>query len=296
MKIAILLSTYNGEKYLDDLLQSIFYQHCDFKIIVCIRDDGSKDSTLHIIKKWKSKLDIILTEGNNVGPRDSFKELIFSAPICDYYAFCDQDDIWNEDKVAVAVRALKEKGNGKPLLYYCNASYLDQKGNQIKSTRDENIPLLSYNNLIVKNPSLGCEMVFNNELRNAMKLVNFNYYFMHDVVAVQLASCLGEIIYDNVPRMGYRQHFESVTQGHNKLKSIYNKLYFWFFAKDISISNQANELLLLFPKLKENKVIKEVSQYRKGFNRFKLVFNKIYRSDSFKCNRSFILRVILGVA
>lgn len=296
MKIAVLLSTYNGEKYLNDLLNSIYLQKCDFEVIVCIRDDGSNDNTLGIIDNWKTKLKIIITGGENLGPRGSFRELLDTAPACDYYAFCDQDDIWYPDKLAAAVSELEKGKNNIPRLYYCNTSLVDQNRKLIQGSRDTIAPLLKYENLIVENPALGCEMVFNNELREAMKKVSFKYYYMHDVVAIELAALLGEIIYDKSPKMDYRQHMESVTQGHDKIRRFFDRIDFWFFQKDISISNQAKEILNLFPMTRERDTLKEVCEYRKGLNRIKLMLNKKYRASSYRCNRSFILRVLLGVA
>ena len=155
---------------------------------------------------------------------------------------------------------------------------------------------MKYENVIVENPALGCEMVFNHELRLSLQKVSFSHYFMHDVVAIDLASLIGKIIYDETPRIDYRQHLASVTQGHKKIKSFLNKLNFWFFQKNISISLQAKELLQLFPDNENKELLIKISEYRRGLNRFKIVFSNLYRSSSFKCNRSFMLRVLFGVA
>lgn len=296
MKISILLSTYNGEKYLNELFDSIYKQEGNFEILLCIRDDGSNDNTLKIIESWKTKLNIILSKGHNLGPKNSFRELIVNAPISDYYAFCDQDDIWHTDKLVAAVNALEKEKHDKPILYYCNASLIDCEGNMIKDSRDDYMPMLKYENLIVQNPALGCEMVFDEKLRDLMKKVTFDFYYMHDVIAIELAALTGKIIYDSVPRMDYRQHIASVTQGHDKVKRFLDRIDFWFFKKNISISLQAKELILLFPLSKDREILEEISYYKKGFNRFFLVIGKKYRSTDYRCNRSFIIRVLLGVA
>ena len=75
MKIAILMSTYNGEKYLNEQLESIFMQKVNAEITVYIRDDGSKDNTIRIIKNWTAKLNIVLFEEDNIGPANSFWKL-----------------------------------------------------------------------------------------------------------------------------------------------------------------------------------------------------------------------------
>lgn len=296
MKVAVLLSTYNGNKYLDELLDSIYKQDLNGEIIVCIRDDGSKDNTRDIVLNWKEKLDISLFEGKNVGPRDSFKELLRNAPLCDYYAFCDQDDIWHKDKLSSAVAMLQQQEGNVPLLYYCNTSLVDQNGNILKHTRDNCKPKLKYENLIVQNPALGCEMVFNNELRQIMEQITFDYYYMHDVVAIEVAALFGKIIYDMQPRMDYRQHVESVTQGHDKIKRFFDRIDFWFFQDNISISKQAKEILQRYPDVKDKEALQSVAGYKNGLNRFGFALNRKFRSVDYKCNRSFILRVLLGVA
>ena len=86
MKIAILMSTYNGEKYLNEQLESIFMQQVNAEITVYIRDDGSKDKTVQIINYWAAKLNIVLFEENNVGPANSFWKLFALKEIeADYY-------------------------------------------------------------------------------------------------------------------------------------------------------------------------------------------------------------------
>ena len=203
--------------------------------------------------------------------------------------------MWHKDKLSAAVATLKKKRDDRPLLYYCNTTLVDMKGKLIKQKRDEGMPLLSYNNLIVQNPALGCEMVFNNELRRIMEHITFDYYYMHDVVAIEIAALFGKIIYDTEPHMDYRQHVESVTQGHDKIKRFRDRIDFWFFQKNISISKQAKEILQLYPNVKERETLTQVAEYRNGLNRFGLAFSKKFRSVDYKCNRSFIIRTLMGV-
>ncbi len=93
--VAVLLSTYNGEKYLRELLDSVFNQK-DVNLTLFVRDDGSSDKTVQILEKYKKKgfpIDISCGRGN-LGFGKSFATLIQNAPSTfDYYACCDQDDI-----------------------------------------------------------------------------------------------------------------------------------------------------------------------------------------------------------
>lgn len=106
--IAVLMSTFNGEKYLDAQLQSIFNQK-DVDVSVYVRDDGSSDSTLSILSRWSQSSPLSYYQGDqNVEPQRSFLELIQNAPNCQYYAFSDQDDIWMDDKLITAVQKLQQ--------------------------------------------------------------------------------------------------------------------------------------------------------------------------------------------
>ena len=98
------------------------------------------------------------------------------------------------------------------------------------------------------------------------------------------------------PRMDYRQHIESVTQGHDRIKRFFDRIDFWFFQNNISISKQAKEILQMYPDVKDKETLKSVSEYRNGINRFRFAFDKKFRSVDYKCNRSFVLRILLGVA
>ena len=99
MKLIVLLSTYNGEKYLREQLNSLVKQILRPDQIL-IRDDGSSDATMDIIKYYADSYKFIkYYQGENLGAAKSFMELINKAEEADYYALCDQDDVWFEDKL-----------------------------------------------------------------------------------------------------------------------------------------------------------------------------------------------------
>ena len=113
-KVAILMSTYNGEKYLKEQIESLLAQTYG-NIEIYIRDDGSKDNTIKIIKNYKEKYNnIVLKEGKNIGFINSFFELLNLCNDADYYAYCDQDDVWMNDKIERAVKFLGKTDENKP--------------------------------------------------------------------------------------------------------------------------------------------------------------------------------------
>ena len=103
MIIAIMLSTYNGEKYIRKQLDSLVNQSYKAYMKVFVRDDGSTDNTLSILEEYIEKINLTIIKGENVGPGKSFWKLFMNQNInADYYAFCDQDDIWDSDKLKKA--------------------------------------------------------------------------------------------------------------------------------------------------------------------------------------------------
>ena len=93
-KVQVLLSTYNGEKYLKEQLDSIIAQK-GVDVHILARDDGSKDDTIKILEGYEN-IDII--KGSNIGVCKSFFELINKSGEYDYYSFADQDDVWDCDR------------------------------------------------------------------------------------------------------------------------------------------------------------------------------------------------------
>ena len=105
--VEVLLSTFNGVKYLPQLLDSIWAQEYP-DVQLTIRDDGSTDGTLALLRRSLSdRADVTVTAGANLGAGNSFLTLLRKAsPSASYVAFCDQDDVWLPGKLSAAVSAL----------------------------------------------------------------------------------------------------------------------------------------------------------------------------------------------
>ena len=107
--IAILLSTYNGSKYLREQLNSIIDQTVKDWILY-VRDDGSTDETIDIIKEYVSLYPNInyIEDIQNLGSARSFMKLL-SLVEADHYMFCDQDDVWLPTKIEVSLMEMKKQ-------------------------------------------------------------------------------------------------------------------------------------------------------------------------------------------
>lgn len=224
MKVTILLSTYNGEKYLREQLESI-YSLVNFKdIFVLVRDDKSTDSTLEILKEYQDKHDnFSFYQGENVGPAKSFWDLLNKAKESDYFAFADQDDVWDKDKLEVAISELEKKDKNKPLLYFSDVRVVDESLNVTSETMVSKDIEISYPMSLFNNIAPGCTFVFNNKLRElAIKYdVSKNYIHIHDWLIYMIASCFGEVVFDKSTHMSYRQH------GNNSIGAIKNKVKYF---------------------------------------------------------------------
>ncbi|MCI8884827.1 MAG: glycosyltransferase family 2 protein [Dorea sp.] len=214
-KVAILMSTYNGEKYLDEQIGSILAQE-GVDVTLYIRDDGSSDRTAEIIKYYcKRYHNVSFTQGENLGVGNSFMQLVYDAKdVYDYYAFADQDDIWLPEKIKMAADKIKE--SKRPLLYCSNQTLIDKNGIEMGIRHSKTIDS-SYLQVLSNNEATGCTMVWNKALqylisdekrRPSKKLLKKR---IHDVWIAMAASVAGEIYYDKRSFILYRQHENNVV-------------------------------------------------------------------------------------
>ena len=133
MKVVVLMSTYNGQKYLRQQLDSLLNQTVRPTKIL-IRDDGSNDDTVNLLEEYASFYSFIEYYcGKNIGPAKSFFELINKCDGYDYYALCDQDDVWFKDKLEVAINTLEKENKNIPLLYAGRFTLTDENLNPLNS-------------------------------------------------------------------------------------------------------------------------------------------------------------------
>lgn len=205
--VEILLSTYNGSQYLNGLLKSLTEQ--DFpNLRVTVRDDGSTDDTLKIICKYSERLNLRIIQGMNIGPCQSYFELINQADSnADYFAFCDQDDIWLPAKISRAIECLSKEHTNQPLLY-CSRQLITDKNLTIKALSSVPQKPLKIGNALVENIATGCTIVFNQKLRELIinRMPPANKIIMHDWWLYIVTSAFGKVVFDSQALILYRQH------------------------------------------------------------------------------------------
>lgn len=294
-KIAIMMSVYNGEKYLEKQLNSIYEQTVlrYSEIFLFVRDDGSSDNTIKILKKWSNKLNIIIDEGTNIGAKNSFYELLYHVGEYDFYAFCDQDDIWEIDKLE---QAIKKISGADPRLYFSNVLYIDEYDNSLNNTLLSTEFKLSLERIFMCNPANGCTMVWNKSMHRILITRKYTCFTMHDEYCLTIAYLSGTVIYDEHLMMKYRLHINNVTQSKNLKKKIKLWKWVWFDNRYASLDKRCKELLdnVSFINVNDKKEIEQLSNYKKGFNRFKLL-RLGYRCENKKIERSFRMRMLLGI-
>lgn len=217
--VQVLLSTYNGEAYVQEQITSIRNQTYS-SIHLMARDDGSTDSTVDILEQILSHEShrIALLKGENVGVIQSFFELLqYSDDQAAYYCFCDQDDVWLPDKVDRAVRKLSQIN--KPAMYFSSTTLADEVLNPIKIWPSPPVRQPSFYNALIQNIAVGATMVINKEARDLLlsKSIDYRNLQMHDWWAYVCISAFGEVVYDPEPTILYRQHGSNVVGGDQTL-------------------------------------------------------------------------------
>lgn len=213
-KVAILLCTYNGQEYLSEQLESFStqaFRHWE----VWASDDGSSDDTLTVLhsfqKKWgKDRLRIQF--GPKKGFAANFMSLTCNTVIqADFYAYSDQDDIWEVNKISRAVEWLSGVPDHIPALYFSRTRLIDADNNEIGLS-----PLFtrrpSFSNALVQNIGGGNTMAYNNAARKLLCEAGCDVDLVaHDWwVYLVVSGCGGEVFYDACPEMRYRQHSDNL--------------------------------------------------------------------------------------
>ncbi|WP_068777560.1 glycosyltransferase family 2 protein [Paenibacillus sp. FJAT-26967] len=234
--VVVLLSTYNGEKFLEAQLDSILNQSYS-NLTVIIRDDGSTDATVSILEAYQQYDQIILVSDtrNNLGPKMSFGELLRLGLLdttAKYFMFADQDDIWLPDKIERTLRKMKQEeagGASLPILIHSDLRVIGIQGEEIhpsfwayqnlRPSRD------SFPRLLMQNVITGCTVMLNRQLAELCLPVHPDA-IMHDWWIGLVASAFGKIGYVHEPTILYRQHQQN-SVGAKRFNSRYilNKIF-----------------------------------------------------------------------
>lgn len=219
--VAILLATYNGARYLAEQIESIRLQdHEDW----CIHasDDASSDDTLRILEHYQALLG---TERMRIytGPARGFFRNFLSLALnqeisANFFAFCDQDDIWHPDKLSRAVNALINIPDGVPGLYCSRTRLIDETGAILGDSHlFDRSP--SFANALIQSLAGGNTMVFNPDACALLRAAGDLEIVAHDWWLYMLVTgCDGVVIYDARPTVDYRQHTLNLIGSNTRLR------------------------------------------------------------------------------
>ena len=299
-KVIVLMSTYNGEKYIKEQIDSILNQS-GADVQLNIRDDGSTDNTVKIIEDYQKTHDnIILERAQNVGVNESFKALIYGIDIqtdFDYVAFSDQDDIWLEKKLEAAINKLEQYDI--PSLYYSALNTFDE----VNGTTNKIVLSFQFTltESLIRTAFPGCTMVINRPgIEMLIGLGKPKITAMHDSFVYQVFSA-GKlpIIYDTETYIEHRIHSNNASVIAGGFKSTIEHVY--RNRKNLKglKSESAKELLRLARGFAPEESIEDISvlaNYRNSPKNKKLAMRAIQNTRFNKqVKREFIIAVLTNM-
>jgi glycosyltransferase involved in cell wall biosynthesis len=208
-KVTILLSTYQGDRFLEEQLSSIAAQsYADWQLMW--RDDGSSDKSVDLMKAFSAqnpgRMISVETRAGNLGAAESFMHLLAKAPADGCFAFCDQDDVWLPEKLSRSMDALRQVPDNIPAVY-CSRQYLVDKNLKFIDCSQKPKRPPSFRNALVQNIVTGCTIVMNAQARSVILSARMPKNSMHDWWAyLAVTAAGGKIIFDDEPGVFYRQH------------------------------------------------------------------------------------------
>ena len=296
-KVLVLMSTYNGEKFLRDQIDSILNQ--TIRVNILVRDDGSSDSTCKILDIYHSQGKLDWYTGDNLKPAKSFMDLLMRSGEYDYYAFSDQDDIWKKDKLEKSIaeiETIKEHA-----ICYTNAEIVDEKLNSLNRVVYPKKPSLDLWSLMCGPNIIGCTMVFNKKMADIVKKHGIpDKIMMHDSYMGRVCVAIGgSIVFKDECTILYRQHGNNAVGAHSSaIKKIRNRLNGVLRKAKVTIDEQAREILDKYGDeiTYDNRIILiSISNYNKRIkNRIALFSSKYTHYPSISLALMYRIAILFG--
>ena len=293
--VSVLLSTYNGHEYLRELVDSVLAQE-DVDVKLQVRDDGSSDDTIEILKSYNDpRISVIM--GDNLKPALSFLTLLRECDDSDYYAYCDQDDYWYPNKLKIAVKELQSIK--APALFISTYDVCDEKLNKL-FTYDMKFEeqLRLQDTLLYRAPS-ACNMVFNHALREEINKSSPDFVRMHDFWTLIVAlSHNYMIITRNIPLIKYRQHIGESVGITPTVTTRLKRLIKSFRNGNNERWRQAKEAYDFYKEEipdDQKDILESIVKYRDSFeNKMELLKDKRFNTSSTYINILFKVSVMMG--
>lgn len=211
--VQILMAVYNGEEYLREQIDSLLSQTFgDWELLVS--DDASTDGSLAILQEYArrdERIHVVL-EGEHYGSAKRHFMALLRLADAPCVMTCDQDDVWDRDKIEVTLRAMREAEDGaRPLLVCTDLRVVDGELREIAPS------FLTYSGMDASTPDFGyflasclvtgCTMMVNRPLLDLLRRpMNGGAIVMHDWWASLVAAAFGRVIHLDRATISYRQH------------------------------------------------------------------------------------------
>lgn len=225
--VAILLATHNGAQFLDEQIDSLERQS-HAAIDIYVSDDGSTDATLERLEAWRqrwSKGKFQIVSGPGRGFAENFRSLLARPDIAaDYCAFCDQDDLWEPEKLSHAIRWMQDSPD-LPRLFCSRTRLVGEDGHTMGHSALFLRPP-SFANALVQSIAGGNTMVFNRAAHRILRQASERSRFIsHDWWAYIIVAGAGGLVrYDREPWVRYRQHRLNAVGANTTIAARYSRL------------------------------------------------------------------------
>lgn len=301
--VLVIMSTYNGEKFLREQIHSILEQK-NVNLTLVIRDDGSEDRTRNIINEYEKKdIRVKAIYGENLGFRKSFFNTLrdYASTEFEYFAFADQDDVWLPQKLDVAIRKLNEL-NCKKKLYVSSLNVVDRNLNPMYINSFDGLKI-SYGSALSRQRLAGCTMVFDNALAMLCKKYDMDEFqkdlISHDGALYYIClACGGKVVFDKNSYIKFRRHSETVTEhGRGFIKRFLSITDIFGKNKNLRLE-QAKSIYKVYKNemTEDTKILsKEIISYKKNLiTRIKLAFDKRIKCNIKLIDAFYAVAIIVG--
>lgn len=301
--VTVLMSVYNGERYLREQIESLLAQK-DVCLSILVRDDGSSDGTRDILEEYQARGSLRWYTGENLRAARSFLNLLEQAPVSDYYAFADQDDYWLEDKLKIACDRLssleEQSAEERPALYYGRPRLVSADLTPIPGPDSSKDRMVDFKSALINSNATGCTMVFNRKLKDKVLEQTPNYLAMHDAWLHKICIITGgQLYFDEDVHILYRQHGNNVigmpTSMWQKVKNHYRS----FRVKECSRSKMVRSLLECYGDEmdeEEKRLAYLVAHYQDSFRSWiRLLAEREIKTEYPRRNRLYRMAVLLKV-
>lgn len=298
--VQVLLSSYNGEKYIKRQIDSILQQR-EVDIHLLIRDDGSHDKTVEILSTYQrdfpQKIQVIL--GKNIGYKKSFFDLIQRAGEYDYYAFADQDDFWFADKEISSIQKMEADSDECAKLAQVDLVFTDENLKPLHPVpAKRNVFIMCHDQIYADDIFQGCTMTWNKKAMQLFKQYTPQANFSHDHWIGKVCYLLGKIYFISEEKMDYVRYENNVSATEDRFRCRLLRLK-KFFRQDISVyDNFGPDLLNGYEKQLSNhdvKMCRDFSSYKNDLAaKIRLIANRKLKRDTMIATLFYKLNILFN--